>query len=425
MSAPAILVEDLGKRYRLGTRLPYGRLSESISRAGTRFLKRTEPTPAAQQDYLWALRHVDLQVEEGEVIGIIGRNGAGKTTLLKILSGITEPTEGRAQFAGVVGSLLEVGAGFHPELTGRENVFLNGAVLGMRRSEIKRKFDQIVEFAEIGRFLDTPVKRYSSGMYVRLAFSVAAHLEPDILVVDEVLAVGDIDFQKRCLGKMNDVARGGRTVVFVSHNLEAVTRLCEKAAWLHDGQIVEIGLAERVVDKYFASGAEFEGERIWRGGYREPGVTELSIRRARIVTPSGTSSTIDIKSSFKIEIEYDVHARLRGMALGGVLRRTDGPAVFEAYDSDVAGWPSRREPGAYTTSCEIPANLLNGGRYSFTIYSFIHGSTLANIEDALVFDVIDLGAAGSELAPIREGVIRPQLAWAQSTASDLGRADGD
>ena len=233
------------------------------------------------------------------MIGIIGRNGAGKTTLLKILSRITEPTEGRARFAGVVGSLLEVGTGFHPELTGRENIFLNGAILGMRRSEVKRKFDEIVEFAEIGRFLDTPVKRYSSGMYVRLAFSVAAHLEPDILVVDEVLAVGDVEFQKRCLGKMDDVARTGRTVLFVSHNMAAIGRLCRRAAWFEQGQIVEIGSAERVVENYLTSSAEFEGERLWPDGAREPGVTELSVRRARIVTPGGVTSSIDMRDRFQ------------------------------------------------------------------------------------------------------------------------------
>jgi len=428
MAAPAIVIEDLGKRYRMG-RLHYGRLTESISNSSKRLFKPKsgQNGSTSRAEYLWALRHVDLEIAEGEVIGIVGHNGAGKTTLLKVLSRITEPTEGRAQFAGIVGSLLEVGTGFHPELTGRENVFLNGAVLGMRRSEVKRKFDEIVEFAEIGRFLDTPVKRYSSGMYVRLAFSVAAHLEPDILVVDEVLAVGDIDFQKRCLGKMDDVARAGRTVIFVSHNMSAVTRLCQRAAWLHKGRIVEIGSAERVVEKYFASGAEFEGERIWPGGSRRPGVTELSIRGARIVAPGGVTSTVDIRCSFRIEIDYDIHAPLRGMSVGGVLRRTDGAGVFEAYDSDVSGWPSRRLPGAYTTSCEIPGNLLNDGRYSFTIYSFIHGTILAHIEDALVFDVVDLEPSGSESLGIqhRDGVVRPQLRWTHSTEPPDIESSGD
>ncbi len=333
------------------------------------------------------------------------------------MSRITEPTEGRARFAGVVGALLEVGTGFHPELTGRENVFLNGAVLGMRRSEVKRKFDEIVEFAEIGRFLDTPVKRYSSGMYVRLAFSVAAHLEPDILVVDEVLAVGDVEFQKRCIGKMDDVARTGRTVLFVSHNMAAIGRLCRRAARFERGQIVEIGSAERVVENYLTSSAEFEGERFWPDGAREPGVTELSVRRARIVTPGGVTSSVDIRDRFSIEIDYDVHEPIRGMVVMGLLRRADGVEVFESSDSDVDEWPERRLPGSYRTGCAIPGNLLNEGRYTLTIYFLIPDVRFfARIQDALTFDVVDLGARGSEVAAMQErrGVIRPELAWTQS-----------
>jgi lipopolysaccharide transport system ATP-binding protein len=422
MTSAAVITEDLGKRYRLGTRLPYGRLTESISGSAKRVLRRNE-NGTSESRYLWALRHVDLEVGEGEVMGIIGRNGAGKTTLLKILSRITEPTEGRARFAGTVGSLLEVGTGFHPELTGRENIFLNGAVLGMHRKEIKKKFDQIVEFAEIGRFLDTPVKRFSSGMYVRLAFSVAAHLEPEVLIVDEVLAVGDIDFQKRCLGKMDDVARGGRTVLFVSHNMAAVTRLCHRAAWLANGEIVRLGPAEDIVAAYVTSGAQFEGEHTWDDGVRLPGVTELSLRSTRIVSSAGITSSIDIRDSFDIEVDYDVHEGIRGVTIGCVVKRADGVAIFETFESDAPGWSARQEPGSYRARCTVPGSLLNPGRYTVTVNCLVPGVRFfAHVPDALVFDIVDLGAHGSEMEAIqnREGVIRPLVEWTHAT---LGSED--
>jgi homopolymeric O-antigen transport system ATP-binding protein len=423
MAAPAIVIEDLGKRYRMG-RLHYGRLTESISNSSKRLFKPKSGQNGAtsKAEYIWALRHVDLEIAEGEVIGIVGHNGAGKTTLLKVLSRITEPTEGRAQFAGIVGSLLEVGTGFHSELTGRENVFLNGAVLGMRRSEVKRKFDEIVEFAEIGRFLDTPVKRYSSGMHVRLAFSVAAHLEPDILVVDEVLAVGDVEFQKRCIGKMDDVAKGGRTVLFVSHNMAAVTRLCERAVWLREGRVVDGGPVERVVANYLSSGAEFEGERVWtNGGLRMPGEDAFSLHAARIVSPDGITGTIDASDGFRVEIEFELHAPVRGMVIGATLHRTDGIAVFASYDCDAPGWPERRAPGFHRVSCTVPGNLLNPGRYSLTIDSMVPNvKFLAHVPAALVFDVEDLGVAGSEMEAMRhrQGVIRPQLEWRHVGGAD-------
>ena len=413
---PAIVIEDLGKRYRLGRHASYGRLTESVSQSARRLLTRDQNEQANQRDYLWALRHVNLEIAEGEVMGVIGHNGAGKTTLLKILSRITEPTEGRAQFRGLVGSLLEVGTGFHPELTGRENVFLNGAVLGMPRSDVRRKFDEIVEFAGIGRFLDTPVKRYSSGMYVRLAFSVAAQLEPDILVVDEVLAVGDIEFQRRCIGKMGDVAREGRTVLFVSHNTGAVTHLCQRVAWFERGEIMDVGPAQRVVERYLTATGGLEGKRVWPEGARLPGVRELSVRGVQIATPGGVTSVVDMRRPFRIEIDFEIHEPIGGVAIGGVLRRLDGVTVFEAYDTDVPGSPTRRSRGVHTASCEIPGGLLNEGRYSFTVYCFTPGGSLAHIEDALTFDVVDLGAPGLDIAATqqREGVVRPQLSWIHS-----------
>ncbi len=257
MSASVIRVENLGKLYRIGSpRRRQDTLRDSIAdflRSPLRYLRSVGPPGAkAQPDQIWALKDVCFEVKRGEVVGIIGRNGAGKTTLLKILSRITEPTEGYAEIRGRVGSLLEVGTGFHPELTGRENIYLNGAIIGMKKAEIDRKFDEIVAFAEIEKFLDTPVKRYSSGMYVRLAFAVAAHLEPEILLVDEVLAVGDAAFQKKCLGKMGDVAKEGRTVLFVSHNMAAVQNLCRRSLLLNDGQVVLDGSTDRVVMKYLS-----------------------------------------------------------------------------------------------------------------------------------------------------------------------------
>ena len=264
---PAIRVDNLSKSYRLGQRRErgYRTLRESLTgaaagaldrakRLGKRFLGRGQAQPAADPGEFWALKDVSFEVQPGEVIGIIGRNGAGKSTLLKILSRITEPTAGRAEVRGRMGSLLEVGTGFHQELTGRENIYLNGSILGMARREIDRKFDEIVAFSEIEQFLDTPVKRYSSGMYVRLAFAVAAHLEPEILVVDEVLAVGDASFQKRCLGKMRDVGRDGRTILFVSHSMGAISTLCSSVVWVDQGRIKQIGDPRNLVSHYLASG---------------------------------------------------------------------------------------------------------------------------------------------------------------------------
>src|ERR1700736_125365 len=270
MSDAIITVEGLGKKYRLGQRSNerYTALRDVLTdKAKSLFRRNGNPRSDIrnpQSNEIWALRDVSFEVKQGEVIGIIGRNGAGKSTLLKILSRITEPTTGRVRLKGRVASLLEVGTGFHPELTGRENIFLNGAVLGMTRAEIQRKFDEIIDFAEVEKFLDTPVKRYSSGMYVRLAFAVAAHLEPEILVVDEVLAVGDAEFQKKCLGRMNDVAHEGRTVLFVSHNMQAVRRLCERALLLEDGKLVKEGDVASVAEHYLASiEAPEGGRRSW------------------------------------------------------------------------------------------------------------------------------------------------------------------
>ena len=259
MSIPAIRVENLGKKYRIRHKQegrPYKSLRETITAQIGRLIESQPGASSPESEEFWALRDVSFEIAQGEAVGIIGRNGAGKSTLLKLLSRITEPTQGRIELDGRVASLLEVGTGFHPELTGRENIYLNGAILGMSGNEIRRNFDEIVSFAEVEKFLDTPVKRYSSGMYMRLAFSVAAHLNPEILIVDEVLAVGDIEFQKKCLGKMENVSKSGRTVLFVSHNMDAVMRLCARAICLQKGRIFESGPVNIVVSRYTASHAE-------------------------------------------------------------------------------------------------------------------------------------------------------------------------
>ncbi len=326
MSDTVIRVENLGKQYRLGQRKRYNSLRESLVETVKHPLRRFRARPSltttpgengkgenAAPDTFWALKDVSFDVKQGEVVGIIGRNGAGKSTLLKILSRITEPTEGQVELTGRVGSLLEVGTGFHPELTGRENVYLNGAILGMRRHEITRKFDEIVAFAEVEKFIDTAAKHYSSGMYMRLAFSVAAHLEPEILVVDEVLAVGDGEFQKRCLGKMGEISRQGRTVLFVSHNLSAVLSLCQRAVLLDYGNMQALGPVQPVVNEYLETVASRQTmplrDRVDREGDGTAKILSIDIQDA-----SG-STVIRSKSRLRIAVEYSSDTQLRSPTL--------------------------------------------------------------------------------------------------------------
>lgn len=306
----AIRVDDLGKQYRIGG-LPSGyRTLRDALVSSVRRLSRREPPPST--DTIWALRHINFNVERGQVLGIVGRNGAGKSTLLKLLSRVTDPTEGKAEIYGRVGSLLEVGTGFHPELTGRENIYLNGAILGMKRAEIESKFDEIVDFSEVRKFIDTPVKRYSSGMYLRLAFGVAAHLEPEILVVDEVLAVGDAEFQRKCLGKMSDVAHEGRTVLFVSHNMSAILRLTEETIVLDKGQIVMRGPTPEAVDFYMTSEMARSGERRWEPGddYQtnnpfHPIAISVLDSQGRVV--DRVISSEDFSVEFEYELQEECH----------------------------------------------------------------------------------------------------------------------
>ena len=372
MTEIAIRTAGLGKQYRLGEREPYKTLRDTVAgiaaspwRAARRVLSRSSDTVRRRRDNtVWALREVSFELRQGEVVGIIGRNGAGKTTLLKILARITEPTEGWADVLGRVGSLLEVGSGFHPELTGRENVYLYGAIMGMKRSEIRRKFDEIVAFAEIGKFIDTPVKRYSSGMYMRLAFSVAAHLEPEVLVVDEVLAVGDAKFQQKCLGKMGEVAReGGRTVLFVSHNMDAVRRLCRRAIWLDQGRVREIGEAAHCIARYMTSGVAEAGKVVFAPPHAFGSGLPVRLHSVQVTAAEGSSLPVySAASALEVRIEWDNAQTLWRPRIGFVLQTPEGVDVLTSLDA-AAGQEPELPPGRRISTCVLPGQLLNEGPY--------------------------------------------------------------
>ncbi|MGA9533880.1 MAG: ABC transporter ATP-binding protein [Anaerolineales bacterium] len=379
--------------------------------------------PARQDEILWALKDVSFQVAHGEVLGIVGRNGAGKSTLLKILSRITEPTEGGATIYGRIGSLLEVGTGFHPELTGRENIYLSGAILGMRRAEIDRKFDEIVAFAEVQRFLDTQVKRYSSGMYVRLAFAVAAHLDPEILIIDEVLAVGDAAFQKKCLGKMGDVATAGRTVVFVSHNMVAIQNLCQRALWLDDGKILDAGQPSEVVSNYLSAANESMVHREWPDISTAPGNDRVKIRAVRVRPEDGElADQLTMDSPVNVEVEFwnlDPGATLllgwRFFTQNQAIAFTSSSGEFAA---DFAGEPM--QSGLYRGTCHVPANLLNEGGYELRLYVYQdRGKVLFRMDEALVFDIINTGERPGYRYSREPGAVRPLLSWDTTKIGEL------
>jgi homopolymeric O-antigen transport system ATP-binding protein len=416
--ALAIEAQELSKRYRIGQmQAAYGTLRDSLSRAAARLVGRDDQDGHETQE-IWALRDVSFNVHEGEVLGVIGRNGAGKSTLLKVLTRITTPTSGRAVIRGRVGSLLEVGTGFSPELTGRENVFLNGSILGMKRREIQRKLNEIVEFSGIGKFIDTPVKRYSSGMYVRLAFSVAAHLEPEILLVDEVLAVGDAEFQQRCLGRMEDLSGTGRTVLFVSHNMQAVNQLCDRAIWLEGGQLLEDGEPSDVVTHYLHS-AFGSGSRIsWPDDEAAPGDNLARLLSVRAIDEDGqTVDTIDVRRQVGIEIGFRVLRQ--GPPVFAKIKVYDrqGDIAFNAMDIEPQSH-DHAVPGRYLATGWIPANFLNEGTVSVEagVYT-LHAPKLhprAWKPDAVSFTVYDPGdgdsARGRFTGQLR-GPVRPLLAW--------------
>jgi len=420
MAELSIIVERLSKQYRLGSRMPqYVTLGDRLQ-AGLRSFLAFEwlrRKAAAGSDTFWALEDVSFEVKSGEVVGIIGRNGAGKSTLLKILSRVTWPTSGRAILHGRVGSLLEVGTGFHPELTGRDNVFLSGAFLGMKKAEIAKKFDEIVAFAEVERFIDTPVKHYSSGMFVRLAFAIAAHLEPEILIMDEVLAVGDSRFQRKCLGKMENVSQHGRTILFVSHSMAAVARLCKRVILLENGKLRMDGPVHQVISSYMSSNVGSSAVREWHDSTTAPQGEVVCLRAVRARRKDGTiSDAMDIREPIRVEMEFEVKAG--GYVLQPFFRfmNEENVCLFCVPESDPE-WRRRPRPsGRYVTTAWVPGNLFAEGRVFVDVaLCLLNGAVVQFIEsNAVSFQVIDTvegnSARGEWTGPL-EGVLRPMLKW--------------
>lgn len=424
MSDIAIRVENLSKRYRLGVKEEkqdtlVGSVLAMLKRPGQnlqrlRRLTRFSDNGADEKDAMWALKDVSFEVKQGEVVGVIGRNGAGKSTLLKILSRITYPTAGRVELHGRVSSLLEVGTGFHPELTGRENIYLNGTILGMRKAEIDRKFDEIVDFSGIEKFIDTPVKRYSSGMGVRLAFSVAAHLEPEILLVDEVLAVGDAQFQKKCLGKMSNVVQQGRTILFVSHNMTAIESLCPNTLWLERGKIIEYDKTNSIISKYMEQFVQTNSDRLWTDMKHAPGNERIRVRRA-VVRPIDTMSQAPIDMLTSIVLEYDYWNLVAGTFLNVSLHVYNemGVMAFNTTSIHETEWGSKPfEEGLYRSTVVIPGHLLNSGIYMVELL-FVEDQSriLFRMDESVLFHVLDSAATHGAWLNKWPGVVHPSLTW--------------
>jgi lipopolysaccharide transport system ATP-binding protein len=413
---PIIQIEHLSKQYALGVRdAAYDTLRESIVRTiRAPFERGRRGNGKRNSETIWALKDVGFEVAPGEVIGVIGRNGAGKSTLLKVLSRITEPTSGRARLYGRVASLLEVGTGFHAELTGRENIYLNGAILGMKRSEIDSKFDQIVDFSELEKFLDTPVKRYSSGMYMRLAFAVASHLEPEILVIDEVLAVGDVSFQRKCLGKMGDAAREGRTVLFVSHNMVAVQSLCTRAVWLEKGELHEDGKTSPVISNYLSATLAIPTEQVWEDIMTAPGNDQIRIRRASVRSAGNEASdSMTVSTPITIEFEYRNLVPDAYIHLSVVVKTQEGYTIFNTGSGKEPRWSGKPYPvGSFRSRFYIPADLLNDGTHRVDLYVVRNKSeVIFNFADLLVFDVHDVTESSGVWYGKWIGAVRPRLQW--------------
>jgi lipopolysaccharide transport system ATP-binding protein len=414
MSNFALQVENLSKLYHIGMQEQHDTLRDAIVSV-LKGAKQRKLENLDGKDTIWALKDISIDVKQGEAIGIIGRNGAGKSTLLKILSQITEPTSGRAVINGRVGSLLEVGTGFHPELTGRENIYLNAAILGMKRVEINHKFDEIVAFSEIEKFLDTPVKRYSSGMYVRLAFAVAAHLEPEILLIDEVLAVGDASFQKKCLGKMGDITTGGRTVLFVSHNMIAVQSLCRRGIWLDNGKIVDHGETRQVVANYLNSSYTARANQVWNDPETAPGNQCVRLHRVSVHGKDATTNQA-IAMDQPIQVEVEFWNLVPDAFLHTTLHFFDEHQILAFSTGSIAStstWQGRPFPvGLFRNVCHIPGNLLNNGLYRILLLIVQDGSKIIfSFEDAASFNVLELSERGLGWMGKEPGVVRPQLQW--------------
>lgn len=435
MSDVVIRVENLSKEYRLGT-IGSNTLRADASRWWAKWRGQPDPTLKVGQidhsdrngERIWALQDVNFEVKQGEVLGIIGRNGAGKSTLLKILSRVTVPTSGDVKIKGRIASLLEVGTGFHPELTGRENIYLNGAILGMRKHEIDCKFDEIVDFSGVDKYIDTPVKRYSSGMYVRLAFAVAAHLEPEILVIDEVLAVGDAEFQKKCLGKMGDVADAGRTVLFVSHNMVAMQSLCEQVIWVNQGKLVKQGQPSQIISNYLqASSANTASmKQAWDDPNTAPG-NDIVRLRCICVRQNDNSDVLTMETPFVIEIDYEnlvpracLHITLHFYTEQGIVAFTTGSALDPLWQTQ------QLAVGLYRSSCHVPANLLNSGRHHVLLLVVKDRSSVIFRQPEIVsFDVIDVAERQGTWYGKEPGVVQPLLQWTtERLTSMVNEIDG-
>ena len=426
MSTIAIRSEGLGKRYHLGKSAPYKTLREAVpdffQGVAQRF--RALGSGTSSREIFWALRDVSFDIEHGEVVGVIGRNGAGKSTLLKILSRITWPTEGRALIHGRVGSLLEVGTGFHPELTGRENIFLNGAIMGMRRAEIAAKFDEIVAFAEVDKFVDTAVKHYSSGMYVRLAFAIAAHLEPEILIVDEVLAVGDLAFQQKCLGKMGEVSRAGRTILFVSHNMAVVEKLCQRAIVLHDGQIEFQGNTDEAIHHYLnnmlsASQADGHVFDISESTDRRSNVGKL-LKRVELFTDDDLPVVEGIRlgSGLKVKVFFDLPKPTQSFDVGMGFESMFGQRIFTAHSVFEPDRPSGERVGPQVFVCDIPSFTLMPGLYTLKIWLDINHAEADQVHFAARVNVLESDYYGTGKTPWNGAVVLKHNWYVETPVND-------
>ncbi|MEE3717383.1 ABC transporter ATP-binding protein [Tumidithrix elongata RA019] len=417
-------MEKLSKKYMIGHQMQQRNstlrdlLSNTAKSITQRIFNPYQKVEAPSYEEFWALRDVSFEIKQGEVVGIIGRNGAGKSTLLKILSRITEPTSGRIAIKGRVASLLEVGTGFHPELTGRENIFLNGAILGMSKVEISKKFDEIVDFSGVEKFLDTPVKHFSSGMYTRLAFAVAAQLEPEILIVDEVLAVGDGEFQKKCLGKIENLSSEGRTVIFVSHNMGTINFLCDRCILMNQGNLVLDGAAGSVIQQYLTSATSYSaGQQVWSDLNKSPGDEFVRVRAIRIVDKENkVCTTFDVRDPVFVEIEFYVLKEVR-VFVEFFFRNEIGQITFASKDNLDSPWKDVEYPlGLYRSVCEIPMDFLNDGTISVS-YGIItgHHNIHARGDDILCFSVTDRldpeGVRGNFQYEWIDAGVRPRLNW--------------
>lgn len=427
MKPPMISIQNIGKAYNVYQSKTYKTIRDTLSDSVHNLLNK--PHPSKKEKKRWAVKNISFDVSEGEVVGIIGRNGAGKSTLLKIIARITEPTCGSGTLRGRTGSLLEVGTGFHPELTGRENIFLNGAILGMRKNEIKNKFDEIADFSEVADFIDTPIKYYSSGMRMRLAFSVAAYLEPEILLIDEVLAVGDLQFQKKCMGKMHDVARGGRTILFVSHNMASIAQLCDRVILLNQGEIEQDGTASDVIHHYLSSLKNEKSVCSWDIERDAPGNNDFKLQSISIENQNGViNNNLSTDDDIRIKIRYRNYKEGATFLLNINIKDEDGNWVFTTVNTPSANRevdPMFGKPhavGTYEAVCTIPRNLMNDRSYFIYLAiapnKSISGDPIVRLEDIMSFTVHDSGSTRKEYHRPYLGNIRPKLVWKTSMVTE-------